>query len=92
MRQHWRLCIGEPVLQVLPVSNDSADTRESARGKQSFDINPCNDVIVLAEKSIFVVSIAAHSRRRDDLTLSPPLVTYSVFHLGEHRPFWRAGG
>merc|ERR1712100_913174 len=68
VQQHWRLCIGEPVLQVLPVSNNSADTRESARGKQSFDINPCNDVIVLAEKSIFVVSIsgALKTQRRLD--------------------------
>ena len=72
VRQHWRLCIGEPVLQVLPVSNDSADTRESGRGKQSFDINPCNDVIVLAEKSIFVVSIsgALKTQRRLDFVPS----------------------
>lgn len=82
VRQHWRLCIGEPVLQILPVSNNSADTRESARGKQSFDINPCNDVIVLAEKSIFVVSISGALKTQRRLDFVPTACRVLSLSLG----------
>ena len=80
--QHqWKLCVGEPVLRILPVANQHtcSGPRKPPQINQNVEITPHRDIVVLAEKSLFVVTNTGVLKIQKRLDFAP--ITCHVLRL-----------